>query len=323
MTAERGGRRYRSMLFLSGHHLAPMLDSPSSGADAVMFDLEDMVPVAEKATARTTIAHALAALRTERLGRFVRVNGWSTGNLLDDLLAIVVAGLDGIGLPKAESVDDVKALDRILSELERSRGLTPGSIEIIPLAEGRHEIDFGTNLTGWLHLKFPLLKAGQVVRLHFADRVFPDGVHASPIGNIAVSGGSCVSFPRMGGGHNVAGHAVGDGALMLDLSQMRGVSVDPVARTAWVEGGATWAEVDAATQAHGLATPGGLISETGVGGLTLSGGIGWMRSKHGLSIDNLNLGPADGAVVPEPATLALLLPGLVGVAAMVRRKRQA
>ena len=58
---------------------------------------------------------------------------------------------------------------------------------------------------------------------------------------------------------------------MLDLSPMRGVTVDPVARTAWVEGGATWAEVDGATQAHGLATPGGLISETGVGGLTLSG----------------------------------------------------
>ena len=102
-----------------------------------------------------------------------------------------------------------------------------------------------------------------------------------------------------GGGHNVAGHAVGDGALMLDLSPMRGVSVDPVARTAWVEGGATWAEVDSATQAHGLATPGGLISETGVGGLTLSGGIGWLRSKHGLSIDNLiaaEVVTADGSV---------------------------
>ena len=75
--------------------------------------------------------------------------------------------------------------------------------EITPLADGRHEIDFGTNLTGWLRLKFPLLRAGQVVRMHFADRVFPGGVHASPIGNIAVSGGSCVSFPRMGGGDNL------------------------------------------------------------------------------------------------------------------------
>ncbi|MFN5997260.1 MAG: FAD-binding oxidoreductase, partial [Paracoccaceae bacterium] len=103
-----------------------------------------------------------------------------------------------------------------------------------------------------------------------------------------------------GGGHNVAGHAVGEGSLMLDLSQMCGVTVDPAARTAWVEGGATWAEVDAATQVHGLATPGGLISETGVGGLTLSGGVGWLRSKHGLTIDNLiaaEVVTADGSVV--------------------------
>lgn len=102
-----------------------------------------------------------------------------------------------------------------------------------------------------------------------------------------------------GGGHNVAGHAVGDGALMLDLSPMRGVTVDAAARTAWVEGGATWADVDGATQVHGLASPGGLISETGVGGLTLSGGIGWMRCKHGLSIDNLiaaEVVTADGSV---------------------------
>lgn len=74
--------------------------------------------------------------------------------------------------------------------------------EVIPLADGRYEIDFGTNLTGWLRLKFPQLKAGQVVRLHFADRVFPDGVHTSPIGNIKISD-SCISFPRTGGGHNL------------------------------------------------------------------------------------------------------------------------
>jgi FAD/FMN-containing dehydrogenase len=90
-----------------------------------------------------------------------------------------------------------------------------------------------------------------------------------------------------GGAHNVAGHAVCDRGVMIDLSSMRGVRVDPDARRAWVEGGATWADVDRATQAFGLATPGGLISDTGVAGLTLSGGIGWLRSRHGLCIDNL------------------------------------
>jgi len=102
-----------------------------------------------------------------------------------------------------------------------------------------------------------------------------------------------------GGGHNVAGHAVGDGALMIDLSCLRGVTVDPHHKTASAQGGALWADVDAATQAHGLATPGGLISETGVAGLTLSGGVGWLRSAHGLSIDNLlavDIVTADGTL---------------------------
>ncbi len=75
--------------------------------------------------------------------------------------------------------------------------------QITALAGGRYEIDFGTNLTGWLHLKFPPLKAGQLVRLHFADRIFPDGVHNSPIGNIAVKSGSCIPFARTDGGRNL------------------------------------------------------------------------------------------------------------------------
>ena len=103
-----------------------------------------------------------------------------------------------------------------------------------------------------------------------------------------------------GGAHNVAGHAVADDSLMIDLSRMRGVKVDPRTRRAWVEGGATWGDVDRATQEHGLALPGGLISDTGVAGLTLSGGIGWLRSRYGLTIDNMlaaDVVTADGQLV--------------------------
>ena len=90
-----------------------------------------------------------------------------------------------------------------------------------------------------------------------------------------------------GGGHNVAGHAVCDDGVMINLSLMRGVQVDAENRRARVEGGATWCDVDAETQKSGLATPGGLISDTGVAGLTLSGGIGWLRSAYGLCVDNM------------------------------------
>ena len=103
-----------------------------------------------------------------------------------------------------------------------------------------------------------------------------------------------------GGGHNVAGRATIDGGLMIDLSLMKGIHVDPSARTARAQGGATWGEYNRETQVHGLARTGGVISTTGVGGLTLGGGLGWLLGKHGLSINNLRsaqLVTADGKVV--------------------------
>jgi len=90
-----------------------------------------------------------------------------------------------------------------------------------------------------------------------------------------------------GGGHNVAGTGTVDGGLVIDLSSMKGIEVDPAARTARAGAGVTIGELDQETQAFGLATPLGVVSETGIAGLTLGGGIGWLRRKHGLSSDNL------------------------------------
>jgi hypothetical protein len=90
-----------------------------------------------------------------------------------------------------------------------------------------------------------------------------------------------------GGGHNVAGKALCDDGLVIDLSAMKGAQVDPAARTIRAEAGLTWGEFDRETQAHGLATTGGFISTTGIAGLTLGGGLGWLMRKYGLACDNL------------------------------------
>ncbi len=102
-----------------------------------------------------------------------------------------------------------------------------------------------------------------------------------------------------GGGHNVAGNAINDGGIVIDLGDMRTVLVDPIAKRAYAQGGATWADVDRETQLFGLAAPGGVVSSTGIGGLTLHGGLGWLRRKYGLCIDNLRsveIVTADGQV---------------------------
>ncbi len=107
------------------------------------------------------------------------------------------------------------------------------------------------------------------------------------------------------GGHNVAGYAVCDGGLMIDMALMNGVRLVPGLDRAIVEGGALWGDVDAATTPFGRATPGGVISATGVAGLTLSGGIGWLRGTHGLSCDNLmaaDVVTADGRLIHASET---------------------
>src|SRR5215217_2881088 len=90
-----------------------------------------------------------------------------------------------------------------------------------------------------------------------------------------------------GGGHNVAGRAVSDGGLMIDLAEMNAIAVDPGRATATAQGGVTWGELNVATDAHGLAVTGGAVSTTGIAGLTLGGGLGWLMAKHGLAVDNL------------------------------------
>lgn len=121
---------------------------------------------------------------------------------------------------------------------------------------------------------------------HPALVVRPTGV-ADVQAALAFARDSDLTVSVKGGGHNVSGSAVCDDGLVIDCAAMHAVRVDPEARTVWVQSGTTWADVDHETQAFGLATPGGVVSKTGVAGLTLGGGIGHLRCAHGLSCDNL------------------------------------
>lgn len=121
--------------------------------------------------------------------------------------------------------------------------------------------------------------------------------------NLARTHGLLVSV--RGGGHNVAGSAVNDGGLVIDLSPMKGIQVDPERRIARAQGGVTWGELDRETQVFGLAAPGGVVSTTGIAGLTLGGGVGWLRRKYGMSIDNLlavDIVTADGRLLKASET---------------------
>ena len=107
-----------------------------------------------------------------------------------------------------------------------------------------------------------------------------------------------------GGGHSASGHAIADGGLEIDLSLLKAISVDPEKRTATAEGGVCWGEFDAATQAHGLAVTGGRVPGTGIGGLTLGSGSGWLERKLGYTVDNMigaEVVTADGSVLHASA----------------------
>jgi FAD/FMN-containing dehydrogenase len=107
-----------------------------------------------------------------------------------------------------------------------------------------------------------------------------------------------------GGGHNVAGRSTVEGGMMIDLSLMTAIQVDPRQRVAQAQGGATWNLFNRETQLHGLATTGGVVSTTGIGGLTLGGGLGWLMGKHALALDNLlsvDLVMADGSTLTASA----------------------
>ena len=113
-------------------------------------------------------------------------------------------------------------------------------------------------------------------------RTVPDVIDALRVGREQAT-----EISVRGGGHNVAGSAVTDGGLMIDLSPMRGIRVDPRRGTVWAQGGTTWKEFNRAAAWHGLATTGGVVSSTGIAGLTLGAGEGWLMGKYGLTIDNL------------------------------------
>jgi FAD/FMN-containing dehydrogenase len=153
----------------------------------------------------------------------------------------------------------------------------------LPLADGfsgeiLHPDDAGYDAARTIHNGLIDKRPALIARcLNTADVV--DAVNAATDSGLEVS--------VRGGGHNIAGKAVTEGGLMIDLSRMKGIHVDPARRTVRAQGGVTVGELDRATAVFGLATPSGVVSSTGIGGLTLGGGLAWLMGRYGMAVDNL------------------------------------
>lgn len=172
------------------------------------------------------------------------------------------------------------------------------NVEIVTLAGTRHVLDATTVADLRSRVRGPVLTAADP-GYDAARRIWNAMIDKRPALIVRCAGAAdvleAVRFAAThgvltsvrSGGHNVAGTAVCDGGLMIDLSPMKGIQVDPVARTAWAQPGLLWQEFDHETQAFGLATTGGVVGETGIAGLTLGGGVGWLVRKYGLTCDNL------------------------------------
>jgi citrate lyase subunit beta/citryl-CoA lyase len=128
-------RLLRTMLFTPGNNMRMIYKAGTLGADAVILDLEDAVPLAEKETARIFIKDSIEQVAAGGVQVFVRTNAFTTGLAEEDLNWIVRAGLDGIVLPKAESKDDILETEKLVAALEKERGLEPGGLVIVPILE--------------------------------------------------------------------------------------------------------------------------------------------------------------------------------------------
>jgi FAD/FMN-containing dehydrogenase len=205
------------------------------------------------------------------------------------------------------SVDGTTSADPGADVLDRTRPLPtratkPRSIEMTITAttlEGSRTNLNDTDLASLRqNLRGELVVAGEA-KYDEARRVWNGNVDRRPALIVRCLGAAdvqqAVNFARSfgllvsvrGGGHSAPGYGTNEGGLVIDLSLMRGIRVDPDARTVQAQGGALWRDLDHETQAFGLATTGGTVSNTGIVGLTLGGGLGWLMGKHGLSIDNL------------------------------------